>query len=336
EVLRRRIALPRLNQAPAIFWRGRPNLGPFVFGQGLQRHRKKDVLFFEDHLFDCAERRQDSGGGEMLAVGNGGRAFVGRSVHAFQGRTDVVVFCPHHLRWTGDAMLFEEREKGVLLALIVLVYIHQFVCVLLDLQKLRSAFLVVWTRREFAKNHASLGNDRLDGSILAAKRIDRVAGSNRGGGKLYQNFAGDLRMKVTHRVYFLDWHASGNQLLFHRHDLGGIGLSHYLTQLGLYRFWSLPLVKMLNDFFEGGDFAGAIVNKFAHIAPQERVGAAARGYDDFCHGERCRLKAPSPARRNGRGSKSCRRHWRRKNPISEMDLRFKIRRSQPGLGRANG
>jgi hypothetical protein len=29
-------------------------------------------------------------------------------------------------------------------------------------------------------------------------------------------------------------------------------------------------MKMLNDFFESGDFAGAVINKFAHIAPEER------------------------------------------------------------------
>jgi len=105
-------------------------------------------------------------------------------------------------------MLFEEREKSVLLAMIVLVDVHQFVRVLFDLQKLRCAFLVVWTRRELVENCASLRNDLSDGSILATERIDWMAGSDRGGGKLYQNFAGDLRMKVTHRLYFFDWHAS--------------------------------------------------------------------------------------------------------------------------------
>ena len=118
---------------------------------------------------------------------------MGGLVHSFQRSADVGVFCPHHLRRTGDAMLFEEREKSVLLALIVLVDVHQFVRVLFDLQKLRCAFLVVWTRKELVENCASLRNDLSDGSILATERIDWMAGSDRGGGKLYQNFAGDLR-----------------------------------------------------------------------------------------------------------------------------------------------
>src|SRR5215472_77618 len=110
-------------------------------------------------------------------------------------------------------MLLQERKQGMLFALIVLVNVHQLVRTLPQLQQLVLADVSVFQCGNRVDGFATLCDHLADSSILSAKGIDRMAGSNRAGGKLYQNLPRHLRVKVAHGPDLLDRHTTGNQFL---------------------------------------------------------------------------------------------------------------------------
>jgi hypothetical protein len=91
-------------------------------------------------------------------------------------------------------------------------------------------------------------------------RLDRLPH-----GQLHQDVACNLRMQVAHRANFLDWHPLGHEFLFHRHDLGRIGLAHNLAKLTFHLFGRISSVQMLDDLFQCPNTVGSVGEQFAHF-----------------------------------------------------------------------
>jgi hypothetical protein len=64
---------------------------------------------------------------------------------------------------------------------------------------------------------------------------------------LRQDVTRNLRVQVAHRANFLDRHSLGHEFLFHRHDLGLIGLAHNLVELSSYLFGRISGMQLLDD-----------------------------------------------------------------------------------------
>src|SRR5208337_3374242 len=109
------------------------------------------------------------------------------------------------------------------------------------------------------------GNDAFESSILAAEGVNWVARHNRWWrSDMDEHVSRDLRMQVAHGAHFFNGHAFGHELLFHRHNLGGVRLAGDCAQALPDKFGSSSRVQMLDNFLKGRNSMRPVVNQFAH------------------------------------------------------------------------
>ncbi len=260
----RRVARGGFHQAPAVARGVAPDLAPLLFREEAQAHGQEDGLLLVDHGLQRGQGRAQHRGHEELQLGAAEALLAQHLDGPLEQLAHLVVFGPHDLGGPGVAVTLQDREHQVLLALVVLVHIHEGVEGAQHGQALVGRVGLV--RHGFQDGHGlpGGGDGRLQCPVLPTEGVHGMPCGQLPRFGLGHGVLEHLRVEVAHGLHLLGAHAVGHERLLHGGDLAGVHLAHQLGQAPLHLLGGLAPVQVQDDLLEGGDPVLTVVEEFAH------------------------------------------------------------------------